>query len=396
MNLSTVTRSVVAAICGCAAIWHGCIVPMRYEVVLRGLEGATLATIRLPDDESRVLARRTLDTVRKYRDRFSYDVRLAMIEGTNERILGRAGAAVTAYERALRYDRRPEIYLNLALAEQELGERDRAVHHLANAIRFAPEMASDVVDIRLKQEAIAIIRRGHAAPPLCCVARYHADNALEMLETAEGVTRARTVPRGINVPLPRGWSPQFAWNERGAVNLIVRDDATGAAERLLLAHNGTLLSRQPLPAIGAGWHIAGIGEFAAPGATSLLFGNRLTSEVKLWAFDDAGRVTETPAPSLAEQNAYAAACADFDRDGHVDVLYRSSTGEDFIWLLDRSGHKSKSVLPPSGFQRELVAAADFTGDSQPDLLWYDFETGRNILWVMNGTSIQGVRYWPTP
>lgn len=396
MNLANVGRILFASIAGCLAIWHACVLPLRYEIALGTLERATLATITLPDDRARFLAGQTLDTINKYRDRFPHDVRLAMIEGANERIRGQASAAVGAYERALRYDRRPEIYLNLALAEQQLGHRENAARSLANAIRFAPEMAADVSDPRLKEDAIAIIRRGRTAPPFCCAADYDGDGTIEVLETGGG--RTTTFPRGMTIASPRGWSPQFSWNEGSVANLIVRADATGAAERLRLAKNGTLLSRQPLPPIGSGWNIAGIGEsFAASGTISLLLSNRITGDAKLWTFDPAGHATETPAPSLIQRDAYVAATARFYHDADVDAIYRSSAGKDFIWLLDGTTPVAQAqYFLPSGFHRELVAAADFTGDLQTDLMWYDFETGRTLLWIMNNVSIERVQYWPLP
>ncbi|HXI13987.1 MAG TPA: hypothetical protein VNM92_15285 [Thermoanaerobaculia bacterium] len=393
MNLIAAARYSIALIGGCIAIWHCSIVPLRYEVALQRLEAATLAAVNMQESQSRILARRTRERVRKYTRRFPDDVRLAMIEGVNERILGQPSAAVTAYERALRYDRRPEIYLNLALAQEEAGRRDEAARNLASALRFAPEMAIDVPDEHLKRQAIAIIRRNQTAERFCCAADYDGDGAVELLErTSEG---AVTLPRRLRIAVRQRWSPHFAWNDGSGANLIVRHDTNGAAELMRLSKNGTPLYRQPLPAIGEGWHIAGVGEFTGPGTMSLLLSNMLTADAKLWKFDSNGQVTEILTPSLIVPNAYIAACARFSRDLEVDAVYRSFAGTDFIWLLDDTTRVPQlQYLLPSGFHRELIAATDLTGDSHADLLWYDFENGRMLLWVMNEMVVQRVEYWP--
>ena len=175
--------------------------------------------------------------------------------------------------------------------------------------------------------------------------------------------------------------------------MIVRNSATGAAQRVHIATSGAVDALEPLPVIEEGWLVVGYGDFARNGKSSLLLSNAITAGAKLWTLAGSGRVVAQPVP-LAEVSSYIAACADFNHDGRMDAFYRSFAGGESIILLDGTTKVSRAELPPAGFQRALVAAADFTGDSSIDLLWYDFETDNIVMWVMDGTSIQRVRRWP--
>ena len=160
-------QRIAAGIAAALAVWHWCIVPFQFEVALRDFENSTRAAMAASSPESQVIARQTLGRAAEFRERFPGDVRLAMIEAANERLIGRPEDAATAYRRALQYDRRPEIYFNLAIAESNAHDPTSAAEHLAQALRFSPALARDISDETLKRRAIAIIRSGHTSPPVC-------------------------------------------------------------------------------------------------------------------------------------------------------------------------------------------------------------------------------------
>lgn len=386
-------QRIAVGIAAALAVWLWCIVPFQFEIALRGLENSTRAAMAASSPESQVIARQTLGRVAEFRGRFPGDVRLAMIEAANERLIGRPEDAVAAYRRALQYDRRPEIYFNLAIAESDAHDKTSAAQHLAQALRFSPALARDVSDETLKRRAIAIIRSGHTSAPFCCAAQFASGRTMEVVRI--DVNGATAIPSDRPLRLGSNVIPQFAWNDDHRTNIVARSGAGDAAAVLVLAPNGTLQAREALPPLGPDWHIGGSGTFAAnPRIRALVLSNIVTSEAKVWTLAGNSRVTESAAPSFVEPNAYVAACADFDGDGYTDAVYRSTNGDDTIWLMAGTVRKAPVQLPAAGFQRALVGAADFTGDGRPDLLWYDFETRRMLLWVMNGTSVQKVAYWP--
>lgn len=65
-----------------------------------------------------------------------WDVRARFIAAWNLRILGRHGHAIELYEQALKYDRRPEIYVELGNAQMEAGHEEAAFRSLLQAGRF--------------------------------------------------------------------------------------------------------------------------------------------------------------------------------------------------------------------------------------------------------------------
>ena len=62
-----------------------------------------------------------------------------MIAAANLRVLGRAEEAVSMYQRALRYDRRPELYINLGQTLIQAGHREEGLAMLVLAARFLGE-----------------------------------------------------------------------------------------------------------------------------------------------------------------------------------------------------------------------------------------------------------------
>jgi hypothetical protein len=83
-------------------------------------------------------------TARAAHRRCPANITLAMVTAANMRELTRAEDAVRMYEAALRYDRRPELYLNAGQARVEAGQADRGIADLVEAVRFAPSMLESV------------------------------------------------------------------------------------------------------------------------------------------------------------------------------------------------------------------------------------------------------------
>ena len=77
-----------------------------------------------------------------------------MLEAENLRVLGRHIEAVAAYRRALRFERRPEIYLQLGLTQVEAGQEKEAFIHLLKAVSFDSRLLSAVpfLEIRSRLE----------------------------------------------------------------------------------------------------------------------------------------------------------------------------------------------------------------------------------------------------
>ncbi len=86
-----------------------------------------------------------------------------------------------------------------------------------------------------------------------------------------------------------------------------------------------------------------------------------------------------------DQSWTVATTADFNADNKDDVLWRNSSGDNELWLMD--GSSVSSTVNLSNSTLELVGANDFDGDNDADLMWRNTSTGANELWTMDGGSV---------
>jgi hypothetical protein len=122
----------------------------RTESAMRAGEAFTSAPI----------ARENLATIAGLLPKRPGDIDLLMMRAANDRILGNFDDARAAYQEALRYERRPELYYELGCVDLQLGHRDEALEALYQAALFSRTyfdgLSPDVVDAltaRLRREA---------------------------------------------------------------------------------------------------------------------------------------------------------------------------------------------------------------------------------------------------
>ena len=72
------------------------------------------------------------------------DVDLYMELAAQYRFLNEYGAAIATYREALRYDRRPELYRNIAECQMAINDYAGATESYAYAVAFAPEEMNTV------------------------------------------------------------------------------------------------------------------------------------------------------------------------------------------------------------------------------------------------------------
>jgi FG-GAP-like repeat len=83
-----------------------------------------------------------------------------------------------------------------------------------------------------------------------------------------------------------------------------------------------------------------------------------------------------------------AGIGDFNGDGKADILWRDTSGDLVIWLMN-GATVAQSVnlgsLGGSGFA--VSATGDYNGDGMSDILLRD-TSGNTAMWLMNGASIK--------
>jgi tetratricopeptide (TPR) repeat protein len=145
--------AVIAA--GIYAFYLFCYLPYHCNAVKKTYAASTqYAFQRLGTPEGSIAARRNIAALQQCLTPTCRDVYLDMLVAANYRVIGRYQDAVALYRDALRFDRRPEIYLNLAATEMALGDRDLAREEMVRAALFNPWMISSIEDGQLRQEVV--------------------------------------------------------------------------------------------------------------------------------------------------------------------------------------------------------------------------------------------------
>jgi tetratricopeptide (TPR) repeat protein len=129
----------VAAALGAWAFWEWSWTPVQCNDRVSRLMAQTDAAERTTGEYARLVrARRNLEELAALRERCPREVRVPVLIGANEELVGRLNDAAASYSEALRIEQRPEIYAALATAQVQLGLVDQAVENYVLAARFHP------------------------------------------------------------------------------------------------------------------------------------------------------------------------------------------------------------------------------------------------------------------
>jgi hypothetical protein len=85
---------------------------------------------------------------------------------------------------------------------------------------------------------------------------------------------------------------------------------------------------------------------------------------------------------------------DFNNDGHVDILWRNYvSGNNEVWLMNGPVRSSSSILPVNpDLNWRIVGTGDFNRDGKVDILWRNYTNGQNQVWYMDGSTQTGFEY----
>jgi hypothetical protein len=143
------------------------------------------------------------------------------------------------------------------------------------------------------------------------------------------------------------------------------------------------------------WSVVGQRDFNSDGFADILWRNT-SGLVAIWLMNGA-TVLAAASPGTVTTDWAVAGTGDFDGDGRGDILWRNTTnGQVAIWLMNGTTIASAAGLGATlsgggsaGFVATawtIVATGDFNSDGKSDLLWRD-SSGNTAIWLMDGTTV---------
>lgn len=110
-----------------------------------------------------------------------------------------------------------------------------------------------------------------------------------------------------------------------------------------------------------------------------------SGNVGIWLMNGSS-VSQTSVLGNVPQNWSIVGQRDFNGDGNADILWRDTSGNVGIWLMNGTSIISSTVLGNVPLNWSVAATGNFDGTGLGDVVWRD--TSGNIgIWFMNGTTI---------
>jgi len=185
------------------------------------------------------------------------------------------------------------------------------------------------------------------------------------------------------------------FNANGMGDILVQN---GSNLAVVFMNGPNIIATKPIGTLTAGWTVAGSDNKGA-----IFLRNTTTGDVGVWLigctkFDVALNSTSCAPTNTIDFGALSLSwqivgIGDFDGNGSSDILFKDSSNNVGVWLLEINDQtikiQSTSVLGavPSGWNVALTG--DFNGVGKADVLWLD-GFGNIGAWAMNGTAISAV------
>lgn len=154
--------------------------------------------------------------------------------------------------------------------------------------------------------------------------------------------------------------------------------------------NGLPAADQPVEPVGDGWAVKGVADFNGDGYSDILWWHDATLRMDIWYMRHAIRIGNAYMGGLVIDTGWKIqAAGDLDADGRADLLWRHDTAAWLsVWFTGRyevgqAGPTWMNNGYASGLDWKVQGVADFNGDGHADILWRH-DTGPVGIWFMNG------------
>ncbi|MEM7555929.1 MAG: VCBS repeat-containing protein [Cyanobacteria bacterium P01_A01_bin.84] len=236
------------------------------------------------------------------------------------------------------------------------------------------------------------------------------DNALWLMNGDLGLLEYGALIQ--NLSAQELWEHDFGdFNGDGKTDIFLRNNTTGQNVVWLIdgnisnLQNGTsIIGGAFLQSLGDGientfnWR-HDLGDFNGDGKEDIFWRNEDTGENKIWIMNGTSIVEDKTIQQLGTSTASAQdwsyKLGDFNGDGKSDVFLRDyGSGKNYVWLMNGTSIIDGKELTQLGGTSDTgspdnwdFSLADFNGDGKSDVFLRDYGSGKNYVWLMNGTSI---------
>jgi len=153
-----------------------------------------------------------------------------------------------------------------------------------------------------------------------------------------------------------------------------------------LMNGGTIKGQGVIDNPGTQWVIAALADMDSNGKSDIVFRNVNDGGVYIY-FMNGLAVNWGSFVGIVDPAAWTlAGAADFSGDGAPDLLWRHTTGDTWVWIMQGAGFGSAGGIGNPGTSWQVKSLADLDGDGKTDLVWRHTD-GTTYLWKMNGLAV---------
>jgi hypothetical protein len=139
----------------------------------------------------------------------------------------------------------------------------------------------------------------------------------------------------------------------------------------------------------SGWRGSAVGDLNNDGRADIIWRNS-SGQVSVWLMDGTNLVSSQflRNGNVVATNWHAVAVKDLNGDGHSDLIWHDDIGRSQVWLMNGTAFQSASLLrsgQSAGAGWKMVGAGRFNADTKTDLVWQHSD-GRVAIWFMNGLT----------
>ena len=133
------------------------------------------------------------------------------------------------------------------------------------------------------------------------------------------------------------------------------------------------------------WYVAAVGDFNKDGHNDLLWRNAFDGQNKVWLMNNSNFVSAVDLRTVANQNLSIGGVGDINNDGNIDILWRNArNGKNIVWTMNGTAETGSFRLDNQpGKEWYIGGLADLDRDGALDVLWRNNNGGQNKAWLLN-------------